>query len=257
MRKTAVVTGASSGIGKAYAEKLASLGYDLVITGRRKDLLKELKLNLAEKYKINVDVKIVEFSSKDEVIKFCLFLNRRDDIYVLVNNAGFGTEGYFGAENTSDQIKMLDVHVYASVLSVQAVLTKMKERKSGVIINVASVAAFLPLPGNVMYSATKNFLLMFSESLQMEVQKYGIYVQALCPGFTRTDFHSRIGFDTSKISSRLFKWKAPEDVVEKSWKCVSRGKVVCVTGSMYLILLRRCFPNLYNAILNNYLKKHQ
>lgn len=244
IRGTAVVTGATSGIGKAYAERLAADGFDLVITGRRREMLTELATGLRSRYGIKVQVVIAELSDESDLKGLMRLLAKKDDIFFLVNNAGFGSGETFCRCSMEEHMKMLNVHVVASLKLIYTVLPQMIRHQRGAIINVSSMGAFTPAPGSTMYASTKMFLKSFTESLHMEVKQHGIQVQCICPGFTRTEFHSRRKAGKINGGTSILKYMEAEDVVRKSMKSIGKGKVMVVPGLMnrLIVSLVQIFP---------------
>jgi short-subunit dehydrogenase len=148
-----------------------------------------------------------------------------------VNCAGFGGGERFCDEKLEHQLKMIQVHIAATVQLVHAVLPGMVKRKKGNIITVSSLSAFIPSPGSSIYAATKSFLNSFMESIHMEVSKYGVKVQSLCPGLTHTEFHTRLKKEGKRSGlNRAIPFMEPDDVIEYSLKCLKKGKVVCIPG---------------------------
>lgn len=238
MNSSAVITGASSGIGAEFARVAAMNGLDLTITGRRRDKLEAVAERIRREQGRRVETMIVELADRDQRTELCAVLAQRDDIELLVNNAGFGVPGTFD-EEAERQLDMLDVHARAPLELIKAVLPQMKRRGSGAIINVASVASFFPLPKASVYASSKAFLVVFSEALAMELSAFGIGVQALCPGMTRTDFHDRMGVSGRETSQRnLMGWKTPESVVAGSFAALRRGRVVYIPGIGNNLLVR-------------------
>ena len=178
---TALITGASSGIGQAFARELASRNYDLIITARRKHRLEELARELKSNYPISVDVIAADLSTEKDIKQVEEHIKKIKNLDMLVNNAGFGTSGYFYDVSPEKSINMINVHVLAATRFCRATLPGMIKRNKGSIINVSSLASFYPLKGNTIYNATKNYLNMFSRSIQKELKGYNIKVQALCP----------------------------------------------------------------------------
>jgi short-subunit dehydrogenase len=235
-KRIALVTGATSGIGRAYAVCFAKAGYDLIITGRRMEKLNSLAGEMREKYGICVRVIKAELSVEEDALKLIKAIEHHDNILVLVNNAGFGSGVEFCKNNIDDHMKMLQVHVVVSVKLVYAVLPQMISRKEGIIINVSSLGAYMPAPGSSMYSATKLFLASFSESLYMEVHKYGIRVQCVCPGFTHTDFHERRKEGKMARTSGLM-WMEADIAVEKSINSLKHNSIVYIPGYINKLLI--------------------
>ena len=236
--KTAVITGATSGIGAAFAHEFAAGGCNLLITGRRKEKLDAFARELEDKYDIRAVPFIAELSDKEQVDRLIEEIDAVESIAALVNNAGFGKAGNF-AGNLERHHAMLMVHVHAVVRLAGAVVPRMIDSRGGLIINVSSVAAFFPLPGSATYSATKRYLINFSESLHMELSRFGIYVQALCPGMTRTDFHLRMGEDGRRIEKRyILGWMKPEKVAKLALRHLTGNRVIYVPGLINKILIR-------------------
>jgi short-subunit dehydrogenase len=246
-RSLALVTGATSGIGAAWAEKLAFLGYDLVLTGRRKEKLMAVAERISAVHRVEASVRIVELTDQATLEALAAEVATLP-VGFLVNNAGFSIQGSFAEQDPGSQIAMVGTHVVGPLRLVQAVLPGMLAKGKGTIVNVSSVSAFLPRAGSVMYSSTKAWLLAWSRALHAELGPRGIRVLALCPGFTRTDFHKRMGLEASILKDRgLVRWMSAEQVVELGWKSLERGRVLCVPGgSNHLLallspLLRRIF----------------
>ena len=236
---TALVTGASSGIGEAFARELASRNYDLIIIARRKDRLKELAEELKSNFSISVDVIAADLSTEKGIERVEEHIKKIKNLDMLINNAGFGTKGNFSDVSPEKSINMINVHVLAATRFCRAVLPNMIKRNLGSIINVSSLAAFYPIPGNAIYNATKTYLNMFSRSLQNELKDYNIKVQALCPGFVVTEFHDSDefkDFDRSRVPK--FLWMSTEEVVEQSLKALRKNKVIFIPGMKNRILAR-------------------
>ena len=221
--KTAVITGASSGIGEVFARQLAQRGHPLILVARPSDRLEKVRGALASQCGVDVTTRPTDLSQPTEIHGLAEELSAHRDLGVLVNNAGFGTMGDYADVAATTHEEMIQVHVSATALLSHAVLPAMIQQRSGAIINVASMSAFLIGPGQVIYASTKTFVKVFSESLFEEVRDQGVYVQALCPGFTKTGFHSTdhfASFDRSQISSQLF--MTAEQVVDASLKALDQ-----------------------------------
>ena len=231
LMKSAMVTGASSGIGEAYARLLASLGYDLIIIARRKDRLEAIAGEIERDCGVSVSVMQCDLCNEKDISVVEEKIRSTDNLSVLINNAGFGTLGTFAEVDLNKSLHMIDLHVTAPARLVKAALPGMLARREGAIVNVASAGPFLPVSGNVMYNGTKSFLISFSETLQLEVKDAGIRVQALCPGFTRTGFHSVDEYKNVDFSTiPAFLWTSSDKVVELSWKALGKKKVVFIPG---------------------------
>jgi short-subunit dehydrogenase len=229
--QTALITGATSGIGAAFASRFAADGYDLIITGRRRKNIDALADELAETYAVKVEVVIAELSEPDQVKMLVQKVYGRQNLAILVNNAGFGAGECFVERDVNAHGQMARVHVLATIELVHAALRKMIPAGKGSIINVSSLGAFTPIPGNATYCGTKSFLIRFSESIHLELAGTGVKIQVLCPGFTRTDFHAKMGIDESRLKDRgIIRWMSPEEVVETSLRCLDKNKIVCIPG---------------------------
>ena len=185
---TAVITGASAGLGVEYARQLASRGYDLLITARRIERLQALATELTARYPIKVQVLQADLADEQGIQQTEQAISELNNLTMLVNNAGFGIDGGFADAPLEKHLSMIQVHITASVRLARAAIDRMLPNQRGAIINVASMAAFLPIR-NSTYSATKAYLVNFSEALEYEVGPRGVHAQALCPGFTYTEFH--------------------------------------------------------------------
>lgn len=235
---TALITGASSGIGETFARKLAARGYDVVLVARRKEKLEALAAELTKTHGVKVDIVAADLIRPEDVERVCAAIRQRDDVSMLVNNAGFGTMGHFADVEIGKQIDMIQVHTIATEHLTHAALPGMIARGQGGIINVASMAAFLPMPNSVTYSGTKAFLVAFSEALHKEVSSKGVHVEALCPGLTYTEFHDAPEFKQFKRTDvARFLWLTADQVVEESLRALERGKVVWIPGRRYRIMM--------------------
>ena len=236
---SAVITGASSGIGAEFARKLAARKCDLILVARRHERLKLLGAELSAAYGVDVRTSVADLADPEAVESLAEVVAQQPNLKYLVNNAGFGTMGRFADIDIKPQIEMIRVHVLATVRLTRAALPGMLQRNQGVIINVSSLAAWITSAGNVQYSATKAYLNSFSESLQDELRNTSVRVQALCPGFTYTEFHDREllrGFDRSVIPKRM--WMSAEEVVDYSLKCLRNHNVIVIPGWRNRLLTR-------------------
>ena len=228
----AFITGASSGIGLSFARQLAQQGFDLVLLARRKDRLKAIASELESQYSIRCEIIRADLSETGDINKAADYIRHLDDLDVLVNNAGFATFGYFADLPVEKSLGMMDVHLTATLQFTHAAIQGMLERNRGAIINVSSIGSFVLTPGNVVYDATKSFLNTFSENLKLEMLDKDIRIQALCPGFTRTEFHE-VGdlknYDRKAIPDSM--WMSPDEVVSLSLKTLGkRTKIVYIPG---------------------------
>ena len=235
--RSALITGASSGIGADFARLLAQRGYDLILVARRQERLEALSEELRRQFSISVDVLKADLSNAEDAHRVARRIESIDNLELLINNAGFGSSGKFAEIDLSKQIDMAFTHIVAPMILCRAALPGMLARNSGAIINVASVAAFAALPGSGAYSGSKAFLVSFTKSLALELEGSGVKVQALCPGFTYTEFHDTKEFE--KFSrSRIPKWlwMTGEAVVLDSLNALERNKVVFIPAFRNRIL---------------------
>jgi uncharacterized protein len=242
-RPLAAVTGASAGIGKVFCEKLAARGYDLLVIARDAARLESLKRELEAKHGISVDVFPADLSLDDDVSRLGGLLAGSQRLALLVNNAGFGTRGALADASPARQEAMLRLHTLAPMRLTQAALPVLVQNRRGAIVNVSSVASFVYSANNVNYCATKAYLTTFSEGLAAELRGSGVRVQALCPGFTHSEFHQRMEVETGQIPRWM--WMSADRVVETSLRYLERGgPVVCVPGIRYklMVFLLRFFP---------------
>jgi short-subunit dehydrogenase len=242
-RPLAVVTGASAGIGKVFCERLAARGYDLIVVARDGNRLESLKQELEQRHGIAVEVFPADLTIDTDVSLVAERLTRSPQLALLVNNAGFGTRGTLADASPAQQEAMLRLHTMAPMRLTQAALPVLLQSGRGGVVNVSSVASFLSSAGNVNYCATKAYLTNFSEGLAAEVAGTGVRVQALCPGFTHTEFHQRMKVEEGEVPRWM--WMPAERVVETSLRNLERGgPVVCIPGIRYklVVLLLRLVP---------------
>ena len=233
----ALITGASSGLGDVFARQLATQGYDLVLVARREERLAELAAELKQLHPISVEIMAADLSRPADIERVASHVAGSDSLEILINNAGFGTTGRFAEVDLAKSVDMVQVHVMASMRLCRAALPGMLARRRGALINVASVAAFTPMPGNANYAATKAYLLTFSKTLHAEVMGTGVRVQALCPGFTYTGFHDTSEFEKFKRSQiPAILWMSAEDVVAASLRALKRDQAICIPGLKYQLL---------------------
>lgn len=238
----AVITGASSGIGAAFARELAARGYDLLLIARRAERLQALAQELHARHGVQVDYLTADLTQPAQVEALAQTLSTRPNLAMLINNAGFGIEGRFDEADPAAELAMLQVHAAATVRLTRAALPGMLQRRNGAIINVSSVAAYLALGGRVMYASTKAYLNVFSEVLRLELIGTGVRVQALCPGYTRTEFHAARGRPEPHIPAWM--WLSAEQVVRASLRDLQRDQVICIPSLRYRVLatLARLVP---------------
>jgi len=225
-----MVTGASAGIGRAFAEQLAARGCHLVVVARDGARLDELATRLRASAGVEVDVVPADLTASEELRRVVNRLAAAPAIDLLVNNAGFSTLGKFATLDVEREANEIALNVVAPVRLTRAVLPGMLERRRGAVINVSSLAAFLPGPNLATYSSTKAYLNSFTEALHDELRGTGVRVQVLCPGLTRTEFHQRAGIDASGRPG--FAWMSADEVVRISLEKLQMGSLVVVPGWM-------------------------
>lgn len=229
---TALITGASSGIGEAFAQQLAAEKQDLVLVARSQAKLEQLAQDLQSRHGIQVTVISQDLTEADSPTRIWETLQAQGKtIDLLINNAGFGDYGRFGDNSREKQLNMIQLNILALVDLTTLFLPPMLERGKGQIINVSSIAAFQPLPYLAVYSATKAFVLHFSEALWGEYRDRGIEVLAVCPGPTKTNFFEIAGFDPFKSAEDAEKDAvSPEYVVREALSALKRGEITVVPG---------------------------
>jgi short-subunit dehydrogenase len=242
-RRAALVTGASSGIGAAFAQALAREQYDLVLVARRADRLEELAKSLREARPVEVEVLPADLTDAAGIARVVARIEENPPD-LLVNNAGRGTFGSFADLDRERELDEIELNVSALVRLTHASLSGMLRRGHGAVINVSSMAGFQPMPFNATYGGTKAFVNSFTEALHEELRESGVRVQVLCPGFTRTEFQDTAGVEDSAVPG--FAWMEAEEVVEASLRALERGDLVCVPGATNRVLaaLQRTSPHL-------------
>jgi short-subunit dehydrogenase len=237
---TALITGATAGIGAAFARRLASDGFDLVLLARDGERLERAAQDLRDTYAVRAEVLVADLAAEEGLT--AAEERVRKGIDLLVNNAGFGNKGTFLDVPVSDELQMLKVHCEAVLRLTHAALPGMLERGRGGVINVSSVAAFAT---RGTYGASKAWVVSFSQGVAQDIAGRGrgkVHVMALCPGFVHTEFHQRAGMDTSGIPD--FMWLESDKVVDTALRDLRRGAWVSVPGAQYkaLVSLSRLVP---------------
>jgi len=227
---TALITGASAGIGAAYAKQLAANGSDLVLVARDVTRLENLATELKTQHNVQVEVLQADLSDRAQLDKVCTRA-AQTDIDLVVNNAGFGIkQSFVGGEIEAEQY-LLDVLVTAVMRITHAAMPGMIARDRGGVINVSSIAGWM---SSGTYSSAKAWVTSFSEALATRHKDSNVHVMALCPGYTRTEFHSRANMETQTIPNWM--WLDVDAVVAKSLKDFQNGKVISVPGMQYKFL---------------------
>ena len=232
---TALITGASSGLGEEFARQLARENYDLVLTARREDRLKTVAAEAIKLGSSKVEVIASDLGQPDAAVKLHRQVSERGlEIECLVNNAGFGTHGIFHKMPLDREVEEMNLNITALVSLTRLFIDGMVARHRGTIINVASTAAFQPVPYMATYAATKAFVLNFSEAVALEVRNLGVTVMALCPGPTRTEFQGTAGVESSAFPS--FAYMDAKTVVAQALASAKRGKAVRINGIMNQVM---------------------
>jgi short-subunit dehydrogenase len=246
LTRTALITGASSGIGEAFAEVFAANGFNLVITARREDRLRAVAERLEQRYRIRVLVFVADHSRPDTAERLCAEIASRGlTIDALVNNAGYGVPGTFISSPWQRHHDMLQVMVVGLTELTHRLLPGMIERGYGRIINVASVAGLVPAPaGHTLYAAAKALAIKFSEALSNEVRQYNVHVTAVCPGFTLSEFHDVTGTREQMKNLPAWLWMDSPTVARQGFEAVMAGTPIYINGRVYrtIALLVRYVP---------------
>src|SRR5215831_10674512 len=233
-RRRALVTGASTGLGAVFATALAQQQYDLTIVARSRERLEALAGRLRQSYGTVVEVVVADLTQPTALRTVEEHVAGDPALELLVNNAGFGTTGPFARLDPDQEEAEIRLNVLALLRLTRAALPGMIARGRGAIINVSSLAAFVPGPYDATYGATKAFVNSFTEALHEELCGTGVHVQTLCPGFTHTEFQQRAGVDIAALPAYV--WMTPEAVVAASLAALQRGRIVCVPGLMNRLL---------------------
>jgi short-subunit dehydrogenase len=231
MAKWALVTGATAGIGESFTRLLAAKGFNIALVARDEARLHERGAALREKYGVQTFVLPADLATAQGCAAVEAYINEFD-IEVLINNAGFGINKAFTASDLAAEQDLLDVLVRTPMRLMHVILPKMKARNSGTIINVSSVASFI---AGGTYSASKSYLTVLSESLHTELLGTDVKISALCPGFTRTEFHQRGRMKMKGLPE--FMWLDSDQLVAAAWSDAQSGKAVSVPGWQYKLLV--------------------
>jgi uncharacterized protein len=239
---TALVTGATAGIGRAFARRLAAEGHDMVLVARDSERLAELADRLQTRHNVRAETLAADLAVPEQRAQVEQRLaDAGNPVDVLVNNAGFGTSDAFWELPPEDLQKQLNVNAAAVLGLTRAAVGVMRERGRGDVINVSSVAGFFSVSGST-YSATKAYVTTLSEGLNTTLHGTGVRVMALCPGFTQTEFHQRAGLEMGRLP-RAF-WLQADQVVHESLADLRAGKAVSIPGLQYkaLVALGKLIP---------------
>lgn len=245
--RTALITGASAGIGAAFAEVFAAEGFDLVITARREDRLRAAAGELEQRHGARVHVIVEDLSDPAAPERLCREIAARGlTVDALVNNAGYGVTGTYASSDWSRHAAFTQVMVVAVAELTHRLLPGMLERGYGRLLNIASLAGLVPAPaGHTLYAASKAFVIKFSEALAQEVAGQGVHVTAVCPGFTLSEFHDVIGTrEKVRRIPKLF-WMDAATVARQGFDACEAGRAIYVTGGINRVIAAavRFLPN--------------
>jgi short-subunit dehydrogenase len=230
---TALITGATAGIGAAFARRLAADGHDLVLVARDTKRLREQATELHDRHGIEAEVLTADLAQDTGIDAVAERLgDRRNPVDLLVNNAGFGNKGRFLDVPMADELTMLKVHCEAVLRLTSAATEAMRERGRGGVVNVASVAAFLP---RGTYGASKAWVVQFTQGAARDLAGSGVRLMALCPGFVRTEFHERAGMGTDNIPGWM--WLDADKLVAAALADLARGRTVSIPDPRYKALM--------------------
>ncbi|MFD7013794.1 SDR family NAD(P)-dependent oxidoreductase [Streptomyces sp. NPDC059161] len=230
---TALITGATAGIGAAFARRLAADGHDLVLVARDTKRLREQATELHDRHGIEAEVLTADLSTEDGIAAVEARLSQpRQPVDLLVNNAGFGNKGSYLDVSMADELTMVKVHIEAVLRLTSAAASSMRERGRGGVVNVASVAAFVP---RGTYGASKAWVVQFTQGAARDLAGSGVRLMALCPGFVRTEFHQRAGMGTDNIPGWL--WLDADKLVAAALSDLARGKSLSIPDPRYKALM--------------------
>ncbi len=244
---TALVTGASAGLGAEFCRQLAQRCDVIIAVARREDRLQALAQELGEQVELHAVG--ADLNSVEGVARTMEALRQKGPVDYLINNAGFSVMGQFPDLPIGGQRDMVSLHCDTTITLCRAAIPFMRERGAGYIVNVSSLGAFLPGKGLAVYGASKAFINYYSQSLQAELAGTGVRVQALCPGYTRTEFHegmSEAGFDLAKIPEQL--WTESDEVVHCSLAALDKDQVLVVVGEANQAIARSGAQKLLDSL---------
>jgi len=236
-RETVLITGASGGIGEAFARIFAAKGHDLVLTARSEETLRRLAAQLSEQYRVCAEFVSADLSIPAGVDQLIAFLRTKSlQVDVLVNNAGFGAFGAFADGDLHEQLAQIQINVFTLTHLTRELLPAMVRRGHGKILNVASTAAFQPGPLMAVYYATKAYVLSFSEALWNELQGSGVTVTCLCPGPTRTGFMARARMGNPEVLAKSAVMMDADEVARRGFEGLQKGRRLVIPGLLNKVL---------------------
>lgn len=234
-----MVLGATGGIGRAFAERLAAGGRPLLVVARNRDRLEDLARRLTATYRVAVETLAADLADEKGLRSVEDGIRGDASLQLLVNSAGIASWGRFADLDLERELDVIRVNVIAGVRLTRAALSVMLPRRSGAIVNVASLGGYIPLPFCATYGGTKAYLVSFTEALYEELRGSGVRIQVVCPGFTRTEMFARAGADVTKMPSYI--WVSPETIARHSLATLRRDRPVCIPGlrvRMFWLLCR-------------------
>ena len=254
-KKLAFITGATSGLGKAFAKQLAEQGYNLILQGRRKHILETFANELIKQYGIEIKVIIAELSNKTQMLIIEKYLQDLDHLDILINNAGYWIPGNFWEQPPEEIQTMIMVHDIAPARFIRAVLPSMIKKNKGSIINVCSISAYFARPSVENYCATKAYLLALTESLHTTFASTNIAFQALMPRLMLTELHTRRGIDSTTFKQ---KYMMPDDVAKYSLRDLEKKKVLCIPNLFDRITIKilQIIPRKYYYLVMRHFGEH-
>jgi short-subunit dehydrogenase len=230
---TALITGSTAGIGAAFARRLAADGHNLVLVARDTKRLREQATELHDRHGVEVEVVTADLATDEGIETVAARLSdRKNPVDLLINNAGFGNKGHYLDVPMADELKMLKVHCEAVLRLTSAATEAMRERGRGGVVNVASVAAFVP---RGTYGASKAWVVQFTQGAAKDLAGSGVRLMALCPGFVRTEFHQRAGMGTDNIPGWM--WLDADKLVAAALSDLARGKSLSIPDPRYKALM--------------------
>ena len=252
----ALITGASSGFGAEFARQLAAQGYDLLLIARREERMRQLADELSAKHGITTEVIKADLTDDGDIAHIVDQIASMQDLTLLVNNAGFNKYGPYDTQPLEVSLSILKLHVETMMKLTYAALPGMKERQQGAIINVSSFSGLFPWPNSATYSATKAYLVFFSEALAYELADHNVQVQALCPGFSETEIIDVVGTTRKQMGLPDLLWIPVKQVVSDSIKGLEKKKTLVVPSLPYQILWRLWSFRPFGHVIKKYLSRY-
>ena len=245
MRSTALITGASRGIGAEFAKIFASNGSNLILTARDEEDLMQLKLEIEKSHEVNIKIIVRDLSVPEQVQSlFDEIKKEKIQVDYLINNAGFGDYGYFEDSNLERQLSMLNLNINALTQLCHLFVQEWKDKKQGKILNVSSTASFQPGPGMSVYYASKAYVTSFSQALHYELKKRGISVTTLCPGPTKSNFAAAARVDGPNKLLKDRRLPSSRKVAKYGYRAMMKGKSLVIQGNAnsFLAFMVRFMP---------------